>query len=70
MEWVRLLADNTNLAIMYYNSPQFGTVLNAQGLQRICQISNVVGVKEASFNQEISIETPPTRWARRDNQHA
>jgi 4-hydroxy-tetrahydrodipicolinate synthase len=57
VEWVRLLADNTNLAIMYYNSPQFGTVLNAQDLQRICQIPNVVGVKEASFNQEISIET-------------
>jgi 4-hydroxy-tetrahydrodipicolinate synthase len=57
VEWVRLLADNTDLAIMYYNSPQFGTVLNAQGLQRVCQIPNVVGVKEASFNQELSVET-------------
>ncbi len=57
VEWVRLLADNTDLAIMYYNSPQFGTVLDARGLQRICQIPSVVGVKEASFNQEISIET-------------
>ncbi len=57
VEWVELLADNTNLAIMYYNSPQFGAVMNAQALARICRISNVVGVKEASFNQALSIET-------------
>ena len=49
VEWVNVLADNTNLAIMYYNSPQFGTVVSAEGLQRICRIPNVVGVKEASF---------------------
>ena len=57
LEWVRILAENTNLAIMYYNSPQFGTIVNAHGLQRICQLPNVVGVKEASFNPELSIET-------------
>ena len=57
IDWVRSLADNTDLAIMYYNSPQFGTVLDANGLDRICNISNVVGVKEASFNPELSIDT-------------
>ncbi len=57
VDFVRMLADNTNLAIMYYNSPQFGIVLDAQGLKRICEIPNVVGVKEASFNPEISIQT-------------
>ena len=57
IDWVRLLSDNTGLAIMYYNSPQFGTVMSAEGLQRICNIENVVGVKEASFNQELSIAT-------------
>ena len=57
IEWVGLLADNTSLAIMFYNSPQFGIVLSAHGLEQICQISNVVGVKEASFNQELSVET-------------
>ena len=57
IDWVRLLADNTGLAIMFYNSPQFGMVMSAQGLKRICGIENVVGVKEASFNQELSIET-------------
>ncbi len=55
VEFVRAVADNTDLAIMFYNSPQFGIVMSADGLGRICGISNVVGVKEASFNPEISI---------------
>ena len=57
VEWVRYLAENTHLAIMFYNSPQFGIVLNPSNLRQICQIPNVVGVKEASFNQQLSIET-------------
>ncbi len=57
IEWVQTLANNTNLAIMYYNSPQFGLVLSVDGLERICDIPNVVGVKEASFNPELSIAT-------------
>ena len=57
IDYVRLLADKASLAIMFYNSPQFGIVMSAQGLEQICQIPNVVGVKEASFNQELSIET-------------
>ena len=57
IDYVKLLADNTSLAIMFYNSPQFGIVMSAQGLEQICRLSNVVGVKEASFNQELSVET-------------
>ena len=57
VEWVRTLADNTNLAIMYYNSPQFGIIMSPYGMGQLCAIPNVVGVKEASFNQQISIET-------------
>lgn len=57
VDYVRLLAENTNLAIMFYNSPQFGIVMSPQGLKRLCQIPNVVGVKEASFSQQTSIET-------------
>jgi (5-formylfuran-3-yl)methyl phosphate synthase len=57
VNYVKLLADNTSLAIMFYNSPQFGMVMSPQGLKRLCQIPNVVGVKEASFNQQLSIET-------------
>ena len=57
VEWVRHLAEKTSLAIMFYNSPQFGIVLNPSSLKQLCQIPNVVGVKEASFNQQLSIET-------------
>ena len=56
-DYVKTLADHTNLAIMFYNSPQFGMLMSPQGLKRLCQIPNVVGVKEASFNQQTSLET-------------
>lgn len=55
IEFVHLLADYTNLAIMFYNSPQFGLVVSTEGLSELCEIPNVVGVKEASFNQELTI---------------
>ncbi len=57
INYVKLLADNTPLAIMFYNSPQFGFLMSPQGLKQLCGIPNVVGVKEASFNQQTSIET-------------
>ena len=57
VDYVRLLADNTSLAIMFYNSPQFGMLMSPQGLEQLCQIQNVVGVKEASFDQQLSIDT-------------
>jgi dihydrodipicolinate synthase/N-acetylneuraminate lyase len=57
IEYTELLANNTNLAIMFYNSPQFGFVMSPEGLKKICKPRNVVGVKEASFNQQISIDT-------------
>ena len=57
VDFVRQVAENTDLAMMFYNSPQFGITISPQGLKRLCAIPNVVGVKEASFNQQISIET-------------
>ena len=42
---------------MFYNSPQFGIIISAPGLEQICNIPNVVGVKEASFNRDLSIQT-------------
>jgi len=57
LEFVKAVADSTDLAIMFYNSPQFGIVLDENWLGKVCQISNVVGVKEASFNKDISINT-------------
>ena len=55
VEFVKHISQYTDLAIMYYNSPQFGTVLDSNDLNNIVEIENVVGVKEASFNKEISI---------------
>ena len=57
VDFSRLLAENTSLGIMFYNSPQFGIVMSPDGLKRICEIPNVVGVKEASFDQQLSIDT-------------
>ncbi|MGH2543491.1 MAG: dihydrodipicolinate synthase family protein, partial [Ardenticatenaceae bacterium] len=57
VDFVKILADSTNLAIMFYNSPQFGIVMSARGLKQICDIPGVVGVKEASFNKDLSLET-------------
>ena len=57
IEFTKTVAAQTNLGIMFYNSPQFGVVMSAQGLQELCRIPNVVGVKEASFNKDISLET-------------
>ena len=57
IQYVSLLADRTPLAIMFYNSPQFGIVMSAQGLKELCEIPNVVGVKEASFDRQLSVDT-------------
>ena len=35
IDYVQLLADNTSLAIMFYNSPQFGIVMSPAGLKRV-----------------------------------
>ena len=57
VNFVSILASHTNLAVVFYNSPQFGIVMSAQGLKELCDIPNVVGVKEASFDRELTIET-------------
>ena len=60
IDFVRLVAEKMDMAIMFYNSPQFGIVMSAAGLKELCRIPNVVGVKEASFNREIAIEAHRT----------
>lgn len=57
VDFTRVVAENTSLGIMFYNSPQFGIVMSPAGLVELCRIPNVVGVKEASFNPQISIDT-------------
>jgi dihydrodipicolinate synthase/N-acetylneuraminate lyase len=56
-QFLKIIAESTNMAIMFYNSPQFGIVLGAESLNRICQIPGVIGVKEASFDRNISIKS-------------
>ena len=65
VEFTKAVAEQTDLAIMFYNSPQFGITMSAQGLQRVCEIPNVVGVKEASVNRDISIATHVTLGKRK-----
>ncbi len=60
IEFIKYICSKTDLAIMYYNSPQFGTILNESELDQIVNIENIVGVKEASFNKEISINSHKT----------
>ena len=60
IEFIEYICSKTDLAIMYYNSPQFGTILNESELDQIVNIENIVGVKEASFNKEISINSHKT----------
>ena len=55
VEFVTEIAKATSMAIMFYNSPQFGVVLGVEKLKELCKLPNVVGVKEASFNQSLSI---------------
>lgn len=57
IDWVRRVAEKTNMGIAFYNSPQFGITMSARGLSKIAEIQNVVAIKEASFNMQISIDT-------------
>lgn len=57
IEYVKVLSEITSLAIMFYNSPQFGIVMSPDGLKTLCDIPNVVGVKEASFDRQLSLDT-------------
>ena len=54
-DYVQLLADNTHLAIMFYNSPQFGFVMSPQGLKRLCQIPNVVGSRKPASTSKFPL---------------
>ncbi len=57
VNFVGKVAEKTNIGIAFYNSPQFGIVLNVKGLTRISEIENVIAIKEASFNTQIGIDT-------------
>ena len=69
IDYVRLLADNTSLAIMFYNSPQFGIVMSAQGLEQVCEIPSV-GRREGGQLQPGALDRDaPAVGSRRHYQH-
>ncbi|MEM3671354.1 MAG: dihydrodipicolinate synthase family protein [Thermoprotei archaeon] len=57
VDFVSRVAAQTDIGIAFYNSPQFGIVLSAKALSKIADIENVIAIKEASFNMQLSIDT-------------
>ncbi len=57
INFVSKVADRVNIGIAFYNSPQFGIVMTANGLSRLADIKNLIAIKEASFNTQLGIDT-------------
>lgn len=57
LRWVSAVAERTEIGLAFYNSPQFGITMSAKGLSRLADIENVIAIKEASFNTQVSIDT-------------
>ena len=57
LDWVTRVAEQVNIGIAFYNSPQFGIVLSAKALSRMADLPTLIAIKEASFNIQLSIDT-------------
>jgi 4-hydroxy-tetrahydrodipicolinate synthase len=57
LDFVRRVAEQVDIGIAFYNSPQFGITLSARALARMADLTNLIAIKEASFNPQISIDT-------------
>ena len=57
LDFVRRVAEPIEIGIAFYNSPQFGITLSAKALARMADLPNLIAIKEASFNPQISIDT-------------
>ena len=57
LDFLRRAAQQLPLGIAFYNSPQFGITLSAKALARIADLPNLIAIKEASFNPQLSIDT-------------
>ena len=69
VDFVRQVADNTDLAMMFYNSPQFGITISPQGLKRLCAIPNVVGRQGSQLQSADFHRNPPAGGPGRHHQH-
>ena len=57
LDFVRRVAGEIGIGIAFYNSPQFGITLSPRALVRVAEVPNVLAIKEASFNMQLSIDT-------------
>jgi 4-hydroxy-tetrahydrodipicolinate synthase len=57
LDFVTRVASGIDIGIAFYNSPQFGITLSAKALSRLADLKNLIAIKEASFNLQLSIDT-------------
>lgn len=57
LDFVRRVAEQVDIGIAFYNSPQFGIVLSAAALSKMADLPTLVAIKEASFNLQLNIDT-------------
>ena len=57
LDFVERVARQVDLGIAFYNSPQFGITLSAKALAKMADLPNLIAIKEASFNMQLSIDT-------------
>jgi 4-hydroxy-tetrahydrodipicolinate synthase len=57
LDWVARVAEQVDIGLAYYNSPQFGIVLSAKAMSRMADLPTLIAIKEASFNLQLSIDT-------------
>ena len=57
LDFTRRVAERLGIGIAFYNSPQFGLTLSAKALSRMADLKNLIAIKEASFNLQLSIDT-------------
>jgi 4-hydroxy-tetrahydrodipicolinate synthase len=57
VDFVRRIAEQVEIGIAFYNSPQFGITLSARALSRMAELKTLIAIKEASFNLQLSIDT-------------
>ena len=57
LDFTRRVAEQLGIGIAFYNSPQFGLTMSARALSRMADLRNLIAIKEASFNLQLSIDT-------------
>ena len=57
LDFVERVARQLEIGIAFYNSPQFGITLSAKALAKMADLPNLIAIKEASFNMQLSIDT-------------